>query len=418
MANTREILGDQETLDALIANTLTDFEDDSITLLRSYAFSKKTALRSVSLPAFVQSGQYRSNLFDGCTSLTSVSLPNLIRIHQTMFNNCTSLVSVVFPNVRYLHISAFNGCSSLETIDLANTANIVSVTSNSGEGNPGSLSALKNILVRYAGDGQASLASILVYAAKILTRRGAIFVPDAKVAAYRLSHEGKTVLPISRYPANDDYSTITDSWLEIIAAENNATYLTKYALGDTKKITIDGADYYAVIIAFDKDDKADGTGKAHITWLLASTLSTHRMAATGSTAGGWPATEMRDYLVNTVLPTIDMKDYIVSVEKTYTDYVDSALTTSTCNESIWLLSTREALGADFTGAESTGAEYYTDWFSSNTGLRRGRYDDDGSNSQYYLRSAADSRTYRVVYSGGVTTSTATSAKGVVFGFCT
>lgn len=71
--------------------------------------------------------------------------------------------------------------------------------------------------------------------------------------------------------------TITDTWEEIFAAIANGTYATKYSIGDTKLLNLGTEGTVAMqIIAFDTDDLADGSGKAHITWLSEQLLKTSR----------------------------------------------------------------------------------------------------------------------------------------------
>ena len=59
----------------------------------------------------------------GCTSLTSVVIPNSVTsIGESAFEDCTSLTSVVIPNsVTDIGESAFKGCTSLTSIDLPNS---------------------------------------------------------------------------------------------------------------------------------------------------------------------------------------------------------------------------------------------------------------------------------------------------------
>ena len=48
------------------------------------------------------------------------------------------------------------------------------------------------------------------------------------------------------------------------------------------------------IVAFNADEKSDGTGNAKISWMMRDLLNaTHRMNATDTNKNGWPATEMR-----------------------------------------------------------------------------------------------------------------------------
>lgn len=66
--------------------------------------------------------------FSGCSSLTSIEIPNSVaEIVNYTFENCSSLTSVVIPNsVTYIGASAFAGCSSLTTIFISGFASYIS----------------------------------------------------------------------------------------------------------------------------------------------------------------------------------------------------------------------------------------------------------------------------------------------------
>ena len=69
--------------------------------------------------------------------------------------------------------------------------------------------------------------------------------------------------------------TIPDTWAEIFAAEADGTYKDKYHVGDMKKLDL-GEEGIVVmrIVGFDKDDLADGSGKAPISWVAATAPKT------------------------------------------------------------------------------------------------------------------------------------------------
>ena len=60
------------------------------------------------------------NAYDGCTALTTLSLPeNVVSIGGNAFRNCTGLTSVTIPDsVNSIGAGAFSGCSSLESITI------------------------------------------------------------------------------------------------------------------------------------------------------------------------------------------------------------------------------------------------------------------------------------------------------------
>ncbi len=64
-----------------------------------------------------------SSAFNGCSGLTSVTIPNSVRsIGSEAFFGCSSLTSVDIPNsVISIGIFAFNGCSSLTSVDIPNS---------------------------------------------------------------------------------------------------------------------------------------------------------------------------------------------------------------------------------------------------------------------------------------------------------
>jgi len=79
----------------------------------------KSLLR-VDLKGCTQLTQLGNYVFDGCTSLTSVTLPDgLTQLGNNVFVNCSSLTSVALPDgLTKLGGSVFYGCSSLKSVML------------------------------------------------------------------------------------------------------------------------------------------------------------------------------------------------------------------------------------------------------------------------------------------------------------
>jgi hypothetical protein len=90
----------------------------SVTSIGEFAFSSCTGLTSVTIPSSVTSvGQ---NAFIDCTSLTSVTMSNgLTTLADDEFYDCTSLTSVTIPSsVTSIGSNPFGGCTSLTAISV------------------------------------------------------------------------------------------------------------------------------------------------------------------------------------------------------------------------------------------------------------------------------------------------------------
>lgn len=89
----------------------------------SGAFEGATALTSIEFPKDVAFSDTITGVFEDCTSLTSVSLPaSVTKIPSHMFDGCTSLMSVTaLSEIESIGDGAFRNCSSLTGIDFPGT---------------------------------------------------------------------------------------------------------------------------------------------------------------------------------------------------------------------------------------------------------------------------------------------------------
>ena len=93
----------------------------TVTSIGNQAFDGCSSLTTITLPNSITSiGSYA---FDGCSSLTSITLPNSITsIGSYTFSGCSSLTSITLPNsITSIGSRAFRGCFSLTTITLPNS---------------------------------------------------------------------------------------------------------------------------------------------------------------------------------------------------------------------------------------------------------------------------------------------------------
>ena len=82
------------------------------------AFDGCSGLTSVTIPNSVTSIGFQA--FNGCSGLTSVAIPNSVTsIDYGVFKECTGLTSVTIPNsVTYIGDHAFDGCSGLTSVHI------------------------------------------------------------------------------------------------------------------------------------------------------------------------------------------------------------------------------------------------------------------------------------------------------------
>jgi len=203
------------------------------------------------------------------------------------------------------------------------------------------------------------------------------------------------------------------SFAALAAAMDDGTYATKFNVGDMFDLDLGTEDkLHAQIVAFDADDKADGSGKAKVSVITHELLSTaNNMNLTSTTEGGWPATSMRSYLTTTVKPLIpaSISDRIVSVNKTYKDYTNGVQTSA---DELWIPSEREVLNSG--SYETTGPTYTSIFKDSASRIKT----QNGSASYWWLRSANNSTVFRCVNNvGSADGNYANNTYGVALGFC-
>ena len=217
--------------------------------------------------------------------------------------------------------------------------------------------------------------------------------------------------------------TINDSWSAIAASAKDGTYKTKYSVGDLKTVDLGNEGIHLMqLVAFDADDKADGNGKAPMTWVMNDLCTAHRMnpdvvrgqEGTGA-LGGYDKTEMKSYLTETILPLFpaDIRNNIVPVTKHQEAFnANGTVFQQTTTETLWIPGHKEIFNNT---SYDTDGPAYSDVFKNITSRIKNR---NGSNSNWWLRTADSSTGFKNVSGGGKTNnSNATVAYGVCPGFC-
>ena len=332
------------------------------------AFNGCSKLTSVNIPLATSIG---SSVFDECKKLTSVKFLLAKSVSSYAFFGCTELTSAEFAAVKSFGSSVFASCTALKTLILRNATRVTLSTTGaftntpitSGKGYIYVPSALIDSykaavnwstfakqfrkLEEWTVDGTVTGELIADAANKHLVR---FFNSDGTALGYthvatggNATYSGTTPVDpagenpfVGFVPAPENvtedidcYAIFKDEWVAVFASIAAGTYATDYAIGDTVPLDLGTKGVINMqIIAFDKDDLADGSGKAHITWIAKELLlETRRFNpsleqnsdgtykdGTGG-IGGWEKSEMRAYLKKTIKPllTPSLRNGIVEV---------------------------------------------------------------------------------------------------------
>lgn len=133
--------------------------------------------------------------------------------------------------------------------------------------------------------------------------------------------------------------------------------LTTENLKHTKAFKFNGKTYHAMIAGFDHDEKADGSGKAGISFIVYETVTPSEMNRVRINTGGWGASYMRNTTIASIYNNLsdDMKASIVQVNKTSIYKSNDTEITEVTKDYLWLPSQVELYGAwgyDGCGVES------------------------------------------------------------------
>ena len=352
------------------------------------------------------------------TTTNYESTTNTVKFGEYGFYNATSLETATAP-VALVEQYAFQNCSNLTTVGLSAASGAVTINANAFYNN----AKLDAVIIR--SSTMATLGSTSAFTGtKIASKNGAIYVPSNMVATYKANSSWANyfIASIDQYPITD-FSTISDSWADIIA--NNDNYATDYKIGDTKLLDLGSmGKQYMELVAFDTDDKADGSGKARMTWISRDLLTNHVMnhnqktvdGITAYTAGGWENSDMRAWLKSDVKPLLPevVRNAIVPVTKVSSTYTTTLVKDGqTTTDDVWIPGDREIFNN--TNCETTGAVYNTRFTSSSNRIK---YNSAGSAYSWWLRSAISANIFRYVnYYGIENDNVASSQNGVALGFC-
>lgn len=206
-----------------------------------------------------------------------------------------------------------------------------------------------------------------------------------------------------------------NSWETIIAACRSGNVPDSWAVGNSKSMTINGAEYQIDIIGKNHDDYADSSGKAPLTFQLHDCYTFTQINSYGGNYGGWKACEMRTTFLPNILALMpaEVQNGIREVNKV-TSAGAASTDLETVPDKLFLLSEVEIRGYNAYSASGEGARY--EYYDTNPIEKK--YND--SYYTYWTRSPCkyDKAHFVAINSSGSSTETLTeSSQPIPFAFC-
>ena len=281
-----------------------------------------------------------------------------------------------------------NGKDGRDGIDGKDGVSVVSATFNGNKE-----------LVLTMSDGTTITAGKVIPSLKDLV--GAVPIGDKFHCVY---YDGEKFVSSSVAPRELTLESATWEEINRIAQEGEASQY--FYIGEEKKMTLStGEEVSMVILGFDHDDLADGTGKAKITFGMKHLLSSRTTGATNYSQY-WQDTTIYD-IISSLLPRFpsDVQAFLKKVTKKSTNgnnYIESS-------DHFLFPFSRSEVGVETTVITAEVYEYYNTIGSRIKCLSNGV----GSVSEWHLRDTA----YGIDGTGGLMSMVLNRTCGICFGFC-
>ena len=339
-------------------------------------------------------------------SITELNDNISVSIRQQAFRACSALANVNFPSVTSVGLGAFWQCTALSKAEFSSC---VAFANNAFYG----CSALTALILRCT-DQICTITGTPFASSTIASGTGYIYVPAALVDQYKASWTAYA----TQFRAIEDYPGIDDpySWAGVFANIDNGSYASVYKIGDLVPLDLGSEGIVNMQIAgIDKDELADGSGSAPISWVSKELLATTVMYFDdGATSYDWENSNLRRYLKENIKEL--MPENVINRIKEVSKQSCTAEGNVDTNEDLWVPSHAELFGIGY-GMEAKGPRYTT--LDSNTERKKTKINQNNS-YMWFLRTC---NAIGVRYIDGQGKSlgsdyTVTTEGGIALGFCT
>lgn len=208
-----------------------------------------------------------------------------------------------------------------------------------------------------------------------------------------------------------------NTWEQIVEICQSGEVPETWGVGDSKTMTINGADYQVDIIGKNHDSYSDGTGFAPLTFQLHDCYGTaYKMNNSNTSVGGWNSSAMRkNHLsaIEALLPA-EVRAGLREVNK-LTSAGNESTTINTTADKLFLLSEVEICNTDAYAVSGEGVQY-TYYAKGNSVLKK----LSGSNTNWWTRSplsGSDASFCNITSGGKIGSASPIYELGIAFAFC-
>ncbi len=260
------------------------------------SYSKHSSMPSTLKEVVVNGEKIAKNAFNGCTSLTFVTISNSItEIGQYAFKGCIGLTSVSIPkSVTKIGQCAFDGCTSLKTVTFETDSALATIGSYAFKGCTGltSVSIPKSVteIGQYAFDGCTSLKTVTFETNSVLavidsyafggcTGLTSVTIPKSVTEIGQYAFNGCTKLATVTFETDSALATIDNF------AFSGCTSLTSVTI--PKSVTTIGSAFYSCeklkTVTFEKESSLTTIGGSAF---QCTALTTIEIPSSVETIGG------------------------------------------------------------------------------------------------------------------------------------
>lgn len=249
-----------------------------------------------------------------------------------------------------------------------------------------------------------------------------LIVPEAGTWSVKATMGGQTsktknVFVVDSYAVELNFlldNFADNDWASIIKACHSGSVPSTWVVGNSKLMSIGGADYQIDIIGKNHDDYSGDLGKAPLTFQLHDCYASTRQMNNSGANNNWTISDMRETYLPAILSQmpVEVQNGIRKVHKTTSIGGGGSAISS---HKLFLLSEIEVFGSVSYSASGEGTQY--DYYKAGNSKVKHRGIDANAWWERSLDDSGGGYFCYVTSSGAAASRKGSDALGVAFGFC-